>query len=293
VVHFTELALKCTKRALHRDRLPILCGGSSFYIRCLLNGVPGGPPKDRQTHRALKRELMLQGWDSSLERLTRIDPQYAQGLGMVQETGLTMAHFLVEPDRTRDDGISTRCVFLTREREQLYRRIDARCERMLLNGLLLESYYLLHTYPTFPLHPARSAIGYRECVDLWLRKDPFELTTADLQNLIQLFQASSRNLARRQIQWVRNDRNFLWYNITEQSTEAVVSRLGELAELPRADFEQLLEESFERSAAERSLSGKEVTQMRCYISKRVLVDDHAALQRLIDDLRRLAVWMRS
>jgi tRNA dimethylallyltransferase len=93
---------------------------------------------------------------------------------------------------------------LNRDREELYDRIDRRCEEMIRNGLLEEVEGLRRRGYDLDLRPLRS-IGYRH-VGLYLQGK------IDLERAIGLMKRDTRRLAKRQLTWLRADRAVLWFH---------------------------------------------------------------------------------
>lgn len=107
------------------------------------------------------------------------------------------------------------CFFLSTKRLDLYRSIDFRCEDMLLDdGILSESKWLLDLGLMPNSNSATRAIGYRQAMDYLLRSREERSWSAsrDFYSFLSEFQKSSRNFAKRQLTWFRNEPIYKWIN---------------------------------------------------------------------------------
>ncbi|XP_061349655.1 tRNA dimethylallyltransferase 9 isoform X2 [Gastrolobium bilobum] len=111
------------------------------------------------------------------------------------------------------------CFFLSSQRLDLYRSIDYRCEDMLLgrDGILSEAQWLLDT----GLHPnsnsATRAIGYRQAMEYLLRcrQQGGQSSVGEFYKFLSEFQRASRNFAKRQLTWFRNERIYHWLDASK------------------------------------------------------------------------------
>lgn len=155
----------CTQKideVLERRKIPILVGGTGFYLDWILKGRPGAPPTDPQILKQVEREIETedsssntQKWNMWWERLRSVDPEYAQvilpndfyrlkrALAVHRSTGLPLSHFKRTAESVSlSKSYDFRCFFITADREYICRNIDSRCEEMLSRGLLEEVYNL-------------------------------------------------------------------------------------------------------------------------------------------------------
>lgn len=194
-----------------RSRLPIVTGGTGFYLRALLEGLTPGPVRDDALRaRLIARERKRPG---SLHRLLgRLDPRAARNihphdipkivraLEMRLLTG-NPASLLFKGGRDPLQGFRVVKLGLFPERTALYTRIDTRCEAMFANGLVQEVESLLARGCSIDAKPLQS-VGYKQALQL-IRG---ELTEA--QALEQAKQAT-RQYAKRQMTWFRRERELI------------------------------------------------------------------------------------
>ncbi len=147
-----------------------------------------------------------------------------RGLEIISITGLRVTEFTSSsPEQTEDYDF--RCWFLYRPLEELYHRIEERCDEMLAKGLLKEVEALekkgLRKNPS-----ASQAIGYRQCLEFLDSPQ----TQEDWERCLREFKKASRHYARRQFTWFRKEPLFRWLNMTSISLEHA-------AEMIAHDFE--------------------------------------------------------
>ncbi|XP_054813190.1 tRNA dimethylallyltransferase 9-like isoform X2 [Prosopis cineraria] len=117
------------------------------------------------------------------------------------------------------------CFFLSRQRLELYKRIDQRCEDMLLgrDGILSEAQWLLK----LGLHPnsnsATRAIGYRQAMEYLLRCQQHggQSSAEEFYNFLSEFQKETRNFAKRQLTWFRNEQIYHWLDASKPLNEII------------------------------------------------------------------------
>ncbi|MBM4273131.1 MAG: tRNA (adenosine(37)-N6)-dimethylallyltransferase MiaA [Deltaproteobacteria bacterium] len=200
--------------ALHaRGTPPLVVGGTGLYIKALLYGLFEEGREDPQLRRRLRRELTEGGLAALFARLQELDPATAarlspsdtyrtlRALEVLAATGKPLSqHFAGHG--FRDSPYRVLKLGLTRPREELYRRIEARVEAMLAQGWLEEVKELLARYPA-DLKPLR-ALGYRHLINYlegrW-----------SLEEAVALIKRDTRRYAKRQLTWFRGDPEVQWF----------------------------------------------------------------------------------
>jgi tRNA dimethylallyltransferase len=231
VVDFYFEARQCCQKILARNNVPIVVGGSGFYLHALIYGPPGGPPSVAEVRKSLEGEVVTQGLEAMYARLHKLDPQYAntiakndaqkiiRGLEIILLTGKPVSK-LSWKERTKPQTYDFQCWFLHRPKEHLYKRIDRRCEQMLDNGLLQEVIRLekegLCSNPS-----ASQAIGYRQALAYLLS----EKTEADYKHFVDEFKKMSRHYAKRQMTWFRREPLFRWLDIEMHDYEVIMDQI--------------------------------------------------------------------
>jgi tRNA dimethylallyltransferase len=217
---FSRLGLETIRDIRARGRLPLLVGGTGFYIRALTEGLLDAPPENREMRREfLEKEAV--GGEGTLHRLlqetdpdlaTRLHPRdrvrIVRALEVYRLTGNRLSElqenhgFAERPFRLLNIGLSA-------GREELYRRIDLRVERMMAEGLLEEVQNLLNSGIS-PGLKALQTIGYRESI-LHLQGE------LELVETVSWIQRNTRRYAKRQLTWFRKNTSIIWVDSLRES----------------------------------------------------------------------------
>ena len=192
-----------------RHRLPLIVGGTGFFLRALTDPVFREPPVDPGRRGRLREWLAarppaeLQRWLAVLDpaRLAGTEPggrhRLSRGIEVALLTGRPLSWWHREGPLDAEP-VDVRSVLLELDRAELYRRIDRRTESMFRAGLLDEVLRLLEG-GVRPGDPGMTATGYREAVAV-VRG---ELAPAEA---VRRVQSATRRYARRQLTWFRNQR---------------------------------------------------------------------------------------
>lgn len=168
---FVREADACCAAVYARGNIPVICGGTGFYIKNFLYGLPSTPQSNPETRKKLAGRMKSEGALALLEELRRVDPVRAEKLNVRDEyrivraleiyydSGVAQSDFTL-PEKTRG-GYRFRVVSLDRPREELYRRIEKRCGEMFSSGLEEEVARLVASGCRADF-PGMRAIGYRE-----------------------------------------------------------------------------------------------------------------------------------
>ncbi len=220
---YTRLARETIGGLLQKEVVPLVVGGTGLYIKGLLGGLFPGPAADRSVRSRLHREAEKEGTPALHRRLVERDPETAarlhpndtfrivRALEVLAVTGEPISRqqnrhgFEDAPYRALKLGI-----FL--EREDLYRRIDRRCEAMLQGGLIDEVKRLL-AMGYAPDLKSMQSIGYRHVTDYLQGRTSREET-------LRLFCRDTRRYAKRQLTWFRADPEITWLPPTAHEAAA-------------------------------------------------------------------------
>lgn len=237
VAEFYKSCQEAFRQISGRDSVPIVVGGSGFYVHTLLYGPPTAPPSEPDVRDMLDAQMREMGPEVLYERLQILDPVYAatiserdkhkivRALEIIALTDCKVSDF-PKPSKQVDQEYDFRCWFVYYPRETLYKRIEERCEEMLKNGFL-EEVKDLDRKGIRINSSASQAIGYRQA--LHYLESP--RTDADYLAFISDFKKASRQYAKRQFTWFRKEPLFRWINLEEYSKE-------QIRELILQDFEQ-------------------------------------------------------
>lgn len=219
VVDFYYEARHLCQQIIARDAVPIVVGGSGFYIHSLIYGPPSGPPSVAELRKALEEEVEKFGIEAMFKKLKELDPQYAstitagdkqkivRAIEIIRLTGKKVSK-LSWKGRRRPQNYDFRCWFLFKPREHLYRVIDKRCERMIEDGFIDEVKALLDE-GLKENSSALQSIGYRQVLDFFETSQ----TKEDYQKFIEKFKQATRSYAKRQLTWFRKEPDFRWLDL--------------------------------------------------------------------------------
>jgi tRNA dimethylallyltransferase len=207
----------------NRGKLPILVGGTGLYLRALIEGLFAGPARSLHWRNRLEMIAEKQGRPYLHRLLQRLDPEAAgriaerdkpkviRALEVRLETGKPLSQHLDEKPRHPITGFETHFVGLNLSREELYRRIDERVERMFEAGLVDEVRGLLARGIPPGAKPFE-AIGYRQVIEHIDSCIPREET-------IRIIQRDTRRYAKRQMTWFRRQCEVTWFDGPGDSEE--------------------------------------------------------------------------
>ena len=190
----------------------VMAGGSGFYIDALCEGLDDFPPADEELREKLSARLRNEGVESLRLDLKRLDPEsyatidIANGQRVVRAlevclmTGRPFSSFKTSPSKKRSFEIEK--VGLSRPRDILYERINARVLAMLNAGLVDE----VRSLAAYRHLPALQTVGYREI---------FQYLDGDisLDRAVELIQRNTRHYAKRQLSYWGRDKSIRWTDL--------------------------------------------------------------------------------
>lgn len=200
-----------------KGKMPILVGGTGFYIKAALFDYQFSSSGANPEYRRKLAQIVQEGGGRELfDRLERVDPVAAKrihpnnlvrvmrALEVYHETGKTFS------DHLQDEAVQPLypylCIGLTMERETLYARIDARVDQMMDEGLLDEARSLYEK--GLGEAQAMQAIGYKEFI-------PYFNDSLPLEDAVNQLKKNSRHYAKRQLTWFRRQMPVHWFDMTE------------------------------------------------------------------------------
>ena len=199
---FVREADKLCQEINGRGKLPIISGGTGFFLKNFIYGLPSAPASSDEIRSQLQKRLEKEGLEALREELHTKDPEswkrikpldsyrILRALEVFYSSGSPLSDFKL-PESARN-GYRFLLIGLIRDRAELYERINERVEAMFKAGLP-EEYKKLRAMGYSPDCPGLSAIGYRE---FSIMEELGSLTLNDVKELIK---QNSRNYAKRQI----------------------------------------------------------------------------------------------
>jgi tRNA dimethylallyltransferase len=211
-----------------RGRIPLLVGGTMLYLRTLTHGLSDLPSTDPELRAALQIELSERGLPALHAQLAHIDPVAAarihandpqrtlRALEVFRQTGVAISEQQSAWKQAVSESPQIKRFALYPDRAWLHQRIAKRFAQMLDDGLLDEVRTLMQR-PNLTLnHSSMRAVGYRQAWE-FLRGD------FDHNQLMERGIAATRQLAKRQITWIRSDPGLLRLEGNEQENLAVLA----------------------------------------------------------------------
>ncbi len=200
-----------------QNRLPVFVGGTGLYFKALLGGLSDMPEISQEVRCRVRLRLKEEGSPALHDELVRrdvamgaaLDPgdgqRIVRALEVLEETGRSILDFQGKPGLQVIDPQRARKLIVLPDRGVLRSRIDARFERMFDNGAVEEVRALLSLQPN-PEVPAMKAIGVPQIVEMLAGR----ITP---QEVVERSSALTRQYAKRQMTWFRNQMDESWTRI--------------------------------------------------------------------------------
>lgn len=219
VVKFQEYAQKYLNEIYAHGKIPIIAGGTGFYIQALLNDIDF---TEQESDSAYRKELEVlaeeHGNQYLHDRLKEVDPESAEAihpnnrkrviraLEFYQETGRKISEHNAK-EQMRTSPYNFAYFVLNDERSHLYKRIDARVDKMIEDGLEAEVRRLKEMGCTKDM-VAMQGIGYKEMLS-------YLDGSYSLEEAVYIIKRETRHFAKRQITWFKRERDVIWLNKNE------------------------------------------------------------------------------
>lgn len=197
----------------------LLVGGTGLYIRAITDGFSNLPEKDINIRKNLENktleELQLQLKELDIECYGEIDLQnkirIIRAIEVCLITGEKFSYLKKQNIKSNDCKFLK--IFLTRNREELYDRINKRVDIMIKNGLIEEAKNIYENYKDY-LYKI-SAIGYKELFEYFDNK-------VSLEEAVDNIKRESRRYAKRQMTWFNGQKDYVIYNLSEKNQGEVM-----------------------------------------------------------------------
>lgn len=208
VALYQEAAIKCIDGIISRGKTPILCGGTGLYINAITNDLDFSAPPDPELRSYLNGQYEERGAEHMFELLKMLDPEGAARIHknnvkrVLRRLEIVMSGGGGEYDfSAQSSAYDFRIFGLEYPREELYRRIEARVDRMMERGLAGEVRTLDEQYGGELT--SMQAIGYKEMVGYF--RGAYSLDDA-----VSEIKKNTRHFAKRQLSWFRRDARISW-----------------------------------------------------------------------------------
>ena len=214
---FARAALVAMREIAARGRVPLLAGGTGLYFRALLDGLSEMPEADPEVRAAIRREAGERGWADLHAELARLDPAAARrihandpqrisrALEVHRLTGVAISDWQRSSRRRPFPFRVLKLVLAPVDRAVLHGRIEHRFDAMLAGGFIDEVRRLRGDPSLHSELPAIRAVGYRQA---WAHLDG----ASDFATFRQQGIAATRQLAKRQLTWLRGEYDARWFD---------------------------------------------------------------------------------
>lgn len=204
---YARLARQALEEVQSRKALPVLAGGTGFYLRALLDGLSPAPGRNEVLRTRLS--TIARRRPAALHRfLRRRNPASAARIHVNDLHKLMRAIELAAEPQTLPrqplPGFRVLKLGLNPERPALYAHLNQRCEAMFANGLVEEARQLL-ARGIQPNVKALQSLGYKQALQVIEGNLPLALAIAECQT-------KTRQYAKRQMTWFRGERDVEWFN---------------------------------------------------------------------------------
>lgn len=223
VVAFVEKSKEAMKKIYAAGHVPIIVGGTGFYIQALLYDIDFSQHEDKESYRKELEQLAKEkGKEYLYEILKKKDPEYAKithcnnvkkvirALEYYKETGKKLSEHN-EEQRQKESPYNFAYFVLYHDREELYDRINRRVDLMMEEGLLFEVESLIKEGYTKNL-VSMQGLGYKEFFDYFDGR-------MTLEDTVDKIKKDTRHFAKRQLTWFRREKEVIWLNKKEYEQE--------------------------------------------------------------------------
>jgi tRNA dimethylallyltransferase len=219
VVKFQEYTLRYMDEIYEKGKIPIIVGGTGFYIQAVLNDIDFTQTQTEQTYRKELEDLAEQkGSEILYEMLRKVDEKSTQtihqnnvkrvirALEYFHQTGERISEHNKE-QRSKESPYNFAYFVLNHERDILYKRIDRRVDLMMEQGLLKEVENLYKKGYSKDL-VSMQGLGYKELI-AYLEGE------CTLEEAIYILKRDTRHFAKRQLTWFKREKEVIWVNKQE------------------------------------------------------------------------------
>lgn len=222
VVAFQNMAKQAIEDIYAKGKVPIVVGGTGFYIQALLYDISFEETEVSTYRRELTDYYENYGAHALHEKLRDIDPvsykeihennvkRVIRALEFYHDTGYPISQHNME-QRERTSPYNFVYFVLNDDRSLLYERIEKRIDQMLDEGLVEEVQHLLD-YGCKPEMVSMQGLGYKEVI-------PYLSGECTLDEAVYILKRDTRHFAKRQLTWFRRERDVTWVDRTHFSSE--------------------------------------------------------------------------
>lgn len=223
VVRFQKMAKEAMEKIYENGHIPIIVGGTGFYIQALLYDIDFNDTESESSYREeLQQYADTYGAIALHERLKQIDEESAnkihpnnvkrviRAIEYFEQTGEPISKHN-EEQAQKESPYNFLYIVLNHDRDILYNRIDLRVDQMIEKGLVKEVKQLLESGYTKEL-VSMQGLGYKEFI-------PYFEGEISLEQAIYTLKRDTRHFAKRQITWFKREKDVIWLSKKEYPTD--------------------------------------------------------------------------
>jgi len=211
-----------------RGRLPLLVGGTMMYFRSLIEGIADLPEANAEIRAAIDKEAGQDGWPAMHAKLEEIDPPAAarispndsqriqRALEVHRLSGRSLTEWQSGTAPVRNDFSFIKMALIPEPRAELHARIAKRLDLMFEQGIMDEVRFLMQRPGLTADHSSMRAVGYRQC---WRHIDG----SWSIDETRSKALAATRQLAKRQLTWLRSESDLFIVNPLEVGAYEAIS----------------------------------------------------------------------
>lgn len=220
VAEFRADAIKLIDDFHQRGKVPILVGGTMMYFKGLIEGLSPLPEADAEIRAILEREAEQKGWPALHQQLKEIDPEAAakisendsQRINRALEVYRISGKTMTQLQQSKQDALPYQFhqfAIAPNDRKVLHERIEKRFKIMLDEGFKNEVLALYQRKDLHPDLPSIRCVGYRQ---MW----EYLAGECDYNEMVFKGVAATRQLAKRQLTWLRGWQDVTWLDTDSQ-----------------------------------------------------------------------------
>ncbi len=232
VMVFQKKAKEYMEDIYSKGKIPIIAGGTGFYINAVVNDNEFTETVDDNSLREkLYKDAQENGAEYNHNKLKEVDPEYASTVhaNNIKRVARALEYFYLTgqkfsehnaEEKKKSSPYNTSFIILNMDREKLYKRIDMRVDIMIKNGLVDEVKNLLDMGYT-PDLVSMQGLGYKEII-------PYIEGEWSLEKSVDELKKRTRHFAKRQLTWFkRQTENCLWVDLTDDNKEIALNKITE------------------------------------------------------------------
>lgn len=225
---FKDLAYKYIDEIYNRKHIPILVGGTGFYIDAILYNTDFSEENDDKKEglrESIYNDIEEKGIDYIYEKLREVDPESCKNIhkNNIKRVVRAYEYFLLTgekisshnaAEKKKESPFDFTFYVLEKDRDKLYNDIDLRVDKMFADGLIEEVASLIKK-GVMKTHQSMQAIGYKELYDYVAAGavDSENIDSAKLEKIKNDIKTHTRQYAKRQLTWFRHEENIEYIKV--------------------------------------------------------------------------------